>query len=166
MRLVLTAAAVLVGCTLAANAQDQAKGNFVNIAGEKNGMATATASPNGVLFQVEVSGLPAGEWVAVHVHENGKCDHHTKYESSGGHFNPGKVEHGYLNEKGPHAGDLPNQRVGDDGMLRVDIFSAAVSLEGDNGVRGKALMIHGGKDDYKSQPAGNAGDRIACALLE
>ena len=101
------------------------------------------------------------------VHENGTCDHATNHDLAGGHFNPGNVEHGYLAAKGPHAGDMPNQKVGADGSLRAQVFNSMVTLDGGaNAIRGRSLMIHGGKDDYESQPSGDAGKRQACAAIE
>ena len=150
-----------------AAAQETAKASFLNMAGEQNGTAVLTGTAAGVLIELEVSGLAAGEWVAFHVHETGTCDHHTGYESAGGHFNPSGADHGYLAAKGPHAGDMPNQLVGADGTLRAQVFNPMVRLDGgDNAIRGKALMIHAGRDDYASQPAGAAGKRQACAVIE
>ena len=150
--------------------QDQttASVGFVDAEGKANGTAeiSATAS-GGVLIRMEVTGLPAGEWVAVHFHETGTCDHTTKHESAGGHFNPGSKEHGYNAASGPHAGDMPNQHVGSDGALRAEIFNSMVTLEdGENSVRGRALMVHAKADDYKSQPSGDAGDRLACGVIQ
>ncbi len=87
--------------------------------------------------------------------------------SAGEHFNPTNAEHGYLAAKGPHAGDMPNQHVGADGVLRAQVFNSMVQLDGgEAAIRGRALMIHGGQDDYKSQPSGDAGKREACAVIE
>jgi Cu-Zn family superoxide dismutase len=98
---------------------------------------------------------------------HGKCDAATHHESAGGHFNPTKAEHGFLAAKGPHAGDMPNQYVGRDGVLRAQIFDGMVSLDGKNdGVRGRALMVHANSDDYRSQPSGDAGDRVACGVIK
>jgi Cu-Zn family superoxide dismutase len=147
-------------------AQETAKANFVDMSGEPNGQATLTQTPAGVLIELEVTGLPPGKWVAFHVHETGSCDAHSHFNSAGGHFNPAGAEHGYLAPKGPHAGDMPNQRVGPDGTLRAQVLNTMVKLDGgETAIRGRALMIHGGEDDYKSQPAGNAGDRHACAVI-
>lgn len=160
-------ACLLLMAAVPANAQETAKANFINMAGEQNGTATLTQTPDGVLIEVEAKGLPAGEWVAFHVHETGTCDHQTGHESAGGHFNPTGAEHGYLAANGPHAGDMPNQQVGADGTLRAQVFNSMVTLDGgENAIRGKSLMIHGGKDDYKSQPSGDAGNRQACAVIE
>jgi superoxide dismutase, Cu-Zn family len=144
-----------------------AKAEFANLAGAKIGTAILTETSHGVLIDLEVTGLPAGQWVAFHVHETGKCDHQTAHESAGGHLNPTNAQHGYLAEKGPHAGDMPNQHVGADGVLRTQVFNSMVRLDGgEAAIRGRALMIHGGQDDYMSQPSGAAGKREACAVIE
>lgn len=139
---------------------------FVDGSGAAVGKATITPTPTGVLFAVEVSGLPASQWVAFHMHETGICDPATHHNSAGGHFNPTGAEHGYRAAKGPHAGDMPNQWVGTDGVLRAQVFNPAVTLDpGERSIRGRALMIHAKGDDYNSQPSGNAGDRLACAPI-
>lgn len=144
-----------------------ANATFVDMDGEQNGTATLTGTPQGVLIEIEVSGLPASQWVAFHVHETGSCDHETDHESAGGHFNPSGVPHGYMVADGPHAGDMPNQYVGEDGTLRAHVFNTFVTLDGGEAdIRGRALMVHGGEDDYESQPSGDAGDRYACAVIE
>ncbi len=167
MRRMILAAAALAICGGAAVAQETATAGFVDREGAENGSATLTGTAEGVLIELEVSGLPAGQWVAFHVHETGTCDHADGHESAGGHFNPGDAKHGYLTEAGPHAGDMPNQYVGEDGVLRAQVFNSMVTLgEGDTAISGRALMIHGGVDDYASQPAGDAGDRYACGVIE
>jgi superoxide dismutase, Cu-Zn family len=178
MKTLLTTATALLMMSGAALAQDaeqapaaettSASAGFVDMDGAENGSASLTGTPNGVLIEIEVSGLPAGEWLAFHVHENGTCDHESDHESAGGHFNPTDAAHGYLAEGGPHAGDMPNQYVGEDGVLRAQVFNHMVTL-GDGGeadIAGRALMIHGGTDDYETQPTGDAGDRYACAVIE
>lgn len=155
-----------LGLTSPVHAQEKATATFVNMAGEENGKAALTQTAAGVLIELEVNGLPTNQWVAFHIHETGNCDHNTQHESAGGHFNPGGLEHGYLAAKGPHAGDMPNQYVGSDGVLRAQVFNSFVKLDGDNPIRGKALMIHADKDDYSSQPSGDAGNRQACAAIE
>lgn len=167
MKTLITLATVIALGSGVALAQEERSARFVDMDGEQNGTATLTGTAQGVLIDLEVSGLPAGEWVAFHVHETGNCDHTTDHESAGGHFNPADAEHGYLVEGGPHAGDMPNQYVGEDGVLRAQVFNTMVTLdEGDAGIAGRSLMIHGGTDDYESQPAGDAGDRYACAVIE
>lgn len=169
------ALAMMSGATLAQDAEQapaagttSAGASFVDMEGADNGTASLTGTPNGVLIEIEVSGLPAGEWLGFHVHETGTCDHESDHESAGGHFNPADAAHGYLAEGGPHAGDMPNQYVGEDGVLRAQVFNHMVTLGdgGDADIAGRALMIHGGTDDYRTQPTGDAGDRHACAVIE
>jgi Cu-Zn family superoxide dismutase len=168
-QLLACAAAIGLAATTIASAQEPATATaaFISKAGKDAGTAKLTGTDKGVFIEIEVSGLPAGKWVAFHVHETGSCDHSGGHMSAGGHFNPGKAEHGYRSAKGPHAGDMPNQYVGADGTLRAQVFNSMVQLDkGDNAIRGKALMIHGGTDDYASQPTGNAGDRQACGVIK
>jgi superoxide dismutase, Cu-Zn family len=163
------AALAMAGAPALALAQENANATaaFVDMEGTANGTATLTGTPHGVLIELEISGMPPEQWVAFHIHETGSCDHETDHESAGAHFNPTDAGHGFLAEGGPHAGDMPNQYVGADGMLRAQVFNSMVTLaEGETGIRGRALMVHGGADDHESQPAGDAGDRYACAVIE
>ncbi len=140
--------------------------DFVGSDGVPAGTGTVSALPTGVLFEIEVRGLTGGGWVAVHVHETGSCDPAGGHESAGGHFNPADVPHGYRSDGGPHAGDLPNQYVPADGILRAQIFAPLLTLgAGETDVRGRAMIVHAGSDDYRSQPSGGAGDRLACAPI-
>lgn len=144
-----------------------ATATFIDSAGEEIGTASLTEAETGVLIEIEVSGLPGGGWLAFHVHEHGMCDPAEGHESAGDHFNPGDAAHGLLAGGGPHAGDMPNQYVPDDGVLRAHVFNAMVSLDGEeNGIRGRALMLHAQGDDYVTQPSGDAGERLACAVIE
>ena len=170
MKTVMIAAGLVALAALPASAQGEARqeasATFIGKDGKETGRATLTGTSAGVLIDLAVSGLPAGQWVAFHVHETGTCDASDGHESAGGHFNPGGADHGYLSENGPHAGDMPNQWVDGEGTLQAQVFNAMVTLDGDQAIRGKALMIHGGKDDHSSQPSGDAGDRQACAVIE
>ncbi len=139
---------------------------FSGPGGADVGKATLTAAKTGVLIEVEVSGLPANKWVAFHIHETGQCDAAHDHDSAGGHFNPAHAEHGFLAANGPHAGDMPNQYVGDDGILRAQVFNGMVTLDDRNAIRGRALIIHSDFDDYRSQPSGSSGKRLACAVIE
>jgi Cu-Zn family superoxide dismutase len=125
-------------------------------------------TPAGVLVTADVKGLPAGEH-GFHFHQKGLCDTATKFDSSGGHFAGGEHQHGYLTANGPHGGDMPNQNVGADGLLKTQILNTGVTLgAGPKSLfdaDGTALVIHAGVDDYSSQPSGNAGGRIACAVI-
>lgn len=165
--LACAAALALVATAAVAQESKTATATFISKAGKESGTAKLTGTDKGVLIEIEVSGLPASQWVAFHVHETGSCEHAGGHMSAGGHFNPTKAAHGFNDAKGPHAGDMPNQYVGADGTLRAQVFNTFVRLDGgDNAIRGKALMIHGKGDDYKSQPAGDAGDRQACGVIK
>lgn len=166
----IVASGLLVAAPMAIAQEEKqtATANFVGMDGKEAGRATLTSAANGGVFiEVEVSGLPANKWVAFHIHETGKCDVATHHESAGGHFNPTKAEHGFLAAKGPHAGDMPNQYVGEDGVMRAQVFDSVVTLDGKtDGIRGRALMVHANSDDYLSQPSGDAGDRLACGVIK
>jgi Cu-Zn family superoxide dismutase len=152
---------------IAQSSSQTAVANFIGQDGKETGRASLTAAKAGVLIELEVTGLPPGKWVAFHVHETGKCDAADHHESAGKHFNPGETEHGFLAANGPHAGDMPNQYVGSDGVLRAQVFNTMVVLDNaKNGIRGRALMIHENSDDNRSQPSGDAGARLACAVIE
>lgn len=152
---------------VAAPASATGTAKFVDAKGEDAGKADLSTTPSGVLINVEIKGLPASQWVAFHVHETGTCDAASHHESAGGHFNPDGKEHGYEAANGPHAGDMPNQYVGADGVLRAQVINDAVTLDkGDAGIVGRALMVHAKPDDYKTQPSGAAGDRLACGVIE
>ena len=98
----------------------------------------------------------------VRLHETGICE--GDFSSAGGHI-AGDAQHGLV-EGGDHPGDLPNAHVGEDGMLAMEAFKTNLSIEGDlMDDDGAAFIIHAQADDYESQPAGDAGDRVACAVL-
>ena len=162
----VTATALLLLCLHAANSQDMAHAVLKDKQGKGVGHVELTGTKSGVRLQLVLNGLPAGER-AFHIHEVGKCE--PPFDSAGGHFNPEKHKHG----KGPsgHAGDMPNFTVPKDGQLKHEVVNAAISLEKGkpNSVfhaGGTSIVIHQGKDDYKTDPDGNAGDRIACGVIE
>jgi Cu-Zn family superoxide dismutase len=160
-----------VALSVPAVAQDaqKASANFVDQSGKEVGKATLTQTPAGVLIELEVSGLTPGVH-AFHVHEKGVCDGPGKFVSAGGHYNVGGKQHGFMMAGGPHAGDMPNQQVGADGKLHVSVLNANITLGSGSGTLfgpdGTALIIHAKQDDYKSQPAGDAGDRVVCAVIK
>jgi len=137
--------------------------------GKPVGTATITeAKKGGVLIHIRLQGLPVGEHAA-HIHSVAKCEG-PAFTSAGGHFNPEMKMHGLDNENGPHAGDMANFTVaGKKGKANVTLVNTRVTL--DNGSHsvftngGTALVIHAMKDDMKTDPAGNAGARIACGTI-
>ncbi|MPZ57381.1 MAG: superoxide dismutase family protein [Rhizobiales bacterium] len=160
-----------LGLAAPATAQDgqKATASFIDGQGKTIGSATLIQTPNGVLITLDLKGIPAGEH-AFHVHEKGVCNAADKFMSAGGHYNPGRKQHGYLTAGGTHAGDMPNQFVGADGVLKANVLNEQVTLGSGTGTLfggdGTALVLHAKGDDYKSQPAGDAGGRIACAVVK
>jgi Cu-Zn family superoxide dismutase len=142
---------------------------FMNPEGKSIGSATLTETPSGVLISVELTGLPPGVH-GFHFHELGRCDPATGFESAGGHYNPGAARHGYMVDGGPHAGDMPNQTVEQDGILKAEVFNSNVTFSSGRAPLfdqdGSALVVHATADDHRSQPSGNAGSRLACAVIQ
>ena len=135
--------------------------------GELVGVATFTEGDNGVNIALNLMGIAPGVH-ALHIHAAGSCEHPT-FQSAMGHFNPYEREHGLQNPKGAHAGDLLNIIVGPDGTGAFAVTAPGITLgDGPNSLfpeGGTAIMIHEGPDDYVSDPAGNAGPRIACGVI-
>lgn len=148
-------------------ADKTAKGEFVGADGKDHGTVSLVQTPSGVLIKADLKDLPPGE-KGFHIHTTGKCE--APFESAGGHFNPDDKQHGLLAEGGPHAGDMPNIHVPESGDLIVEVLNTFVTLEADkpNSLLdgdGTALMVHAAHDDHHSDPAGEAGARIACAVI-
>ena len=123
--------------------------------------------PNRRAVRVVASWCPPGAH-AFHIHGVGQCEP-PDFKSAGGHFNPGSLHHGFANADGPHAGDLPNLYVPEGGKLEFEVLARGVTLgTGPTslfGANGSSLVIHQAADDYKTDPAGNAGARLACGVV-
>lgn len=154
---------IAAGIALGANAGPEATAELKDTKGRRVGEATLTQTPNGTLVKATFDALPPGEH-AFHVHETGRCE--PPFKSAGGHFAPAGHEHGFRSEKGPHEGDLPNIHVAQSGKAEVDFFAEGLKLDDALQGDGVALVVHQKADDYKTDPAGAAGDRIACGVLK
>ncbi len=152
---------------------ETATAELKNTKGEKVGAATLEETPHGVLITLDLMALPPGIH-ALHIHEFGKCDPAPgakgPFTSAGGHLNPGHHKHGIKSAEGKHEGDLPNVVVGPDGKARLQLLAGEATLRKDakNGLLdadGTSLVIHAKEDDHVSDPAGAAGDRIACGVV-
>ena len=160
-------ALVLAATAMPSQAQT-AKAALQTADGKDAGSVTLTQTPSGVLLALTVKGLPPGEH-AFHVHEVGKCE--APFTSAGGHFNPDKKKHGLLVAEGAHAGDMPNLHIAASGELAVEVHNAMITLEKGKpnslfDADGSAVIIHASKDDYKTDPTGEAGGRIACGVVQ
>ncbi len=144
-----------------------AKADLINSKGEPVGTAKLKETPKGVSLTLQVSNLPPGAH-GFHLHAVGKCEP-PDFKSAGGHFNPEGKKHGLENPEGHHAGDLQNLTVDAQGKAKVKLVVTGVTLrEGANSLfhpEGTALVIHADPDDLKTDPAGNAGARIACGVI-
>jgi Cu-Zn family superoxide dismutase len=144
-----------------------ARAALVNNQGQKVGEATFTETSQGVKIAVKVENLPPGLH-ACHIHEKGVCAT-PDFMKAAGHFNPHAKKHGLKNPQGPHAGDLPNLHVGPDGRGTLETVNTLVTLKpGNNSLfqpEGTSLVIHANPDDDMTDPAGNAGPRIACGVI-
>jgi len=137
---------------------------LVNSAGQSIGTVRAWQTAGGVSFRISASGLPHGLH-GVHVHAVGRCDP-PDFKTAGAHWNPAGKQHGMNNPGGPHAGDLPNVEVAANGVLNATVTLAGASMTSLLDADGAALVVHAAADDYKTDPSGNSGARIACAVLQ
>jgi superoxide dismutase, Cu-Zn family len=152
--------AVTVG--VAAQSAAQAKADIKNAQGQSIGSATLTETPHGILMSVTLTGAPAGPH-AFHLHAVGQCA--APFTTAGGHLNPANKKHGLKSAEGAHAGDLPNITVPTGGALSFDVLAAGVTMAQVLDADGAAVVLHQGVDDYAADPAGAAGDRIACGVV-
>jgi superoxide dismutase, Cu-Zn family len=136
-----------------------------------NGKSVGSAvlyEQRGLVIQLNLHDLPPGEH-GIHIHQNATCEA-PDFKTAGPHFNPDNKKHGLKNPEGHHAGDMQNIRVGTNGKSQTRVVNQDLNLGNDshsifsNG--GSALVIHAKADDLKTDPAGNAGDRIACGVIK
>ena len=118
-----------------------------------------------VLVEAKITGLSANGTHGIHIHEKGNCSA-ADASSAGGHFNPSGAKHGGTVGAVRHGGDLGNLRADANGFAQASMEVTGITLGTDpNSIIGRAVIVHGGPDDLKSQPAGNSGPRVACGLI-
>ncbi|MDR3086989.1 MAG: superoxide dismutase family protein [Azoarcus sp.] len=127
------------------------------------GNVTFKQEKKGVRIIASVSGLTAGMH-GFHVHEKGDCSA-PDGSSAGGHFNPDGHQHGKVDAAKHHAGDLPSLKADAKGNATLNTLVKGLMLTGDTGIVDRALIVHANPDDYTTQPTGNAGGRVACAVI-
>jgi Cu-Zn family superoxide dismutase len=134
--------------------------------GRDLGTLTLANASGGLVLTGVVRNLPPGTH-AVHLHTIGRCDP-PSFESAGPHWNPLSRRHGTLNPQGPHLGDMPNFVVASDGSATIDVMTPGGTLRGADAALdgdGVAVVIHESADDYRTDPSGNSGSRIACGVV-
>ncbi|MCL2876563.1 MAG: superoxide dismutase family protein [Betaproteobacteria bacterium] len=173
-------ASILAGLLSACSSVDSAPAPVVNAGEPPPPQASALLAPTqgytvqgNVVFRqeeggsirviAEVSGLTPGSH-GFHIHEKGDCSA-PDASSAGGHFNPHQTPHGKAGEGNHHAGDLPSLEADAAGNAALNVVLNSLTLDGDQGIVGRGLIVHADPDDY-SQPVGNAGKRVACAVIQ
>ena len=128
-----------------------------------SGVVTFTKTDSGIKIVADLEGLTPGKH-GFHVHEFGDCSS-LDGKSAGGHFNPENQAHGAPDDVIRHVGDLGNVEAGNDGKAHYQRVDSVISLSGAHSIIGRAVIIHDGEDDLKTQPTGNAGERVACGII-
>jgi superoxide dismutase, Cu-Zn family len=160
-------AALVLCCHSALAGSEKAAADMRTRDGRELGRIRLHETSSGVLLRIKLKGLAPGPH-GFHIHEFGKCE--GDFESAGGIFNPLGAKHGYLNDEGPMVGDLPNLIVPASGEIEVEFLSPFATMAKDAedtllDTNGSSLVIFEKADDYKSDPSGNAGSRIACGVI-
>jgi len=160
--ILIASAASLTGCA-AMEPRGGTAMPVVSALGAPIGTVRAWQTAGGVSFHVEARGLPHGLH-GLHLHSVGRCDP-PDFKTAGAHWNPGSKQHGMSNPQGPHAGDLPNVEVAANGVLSATVTVPGATMAALLDADGSALVLHAAADDYKTDPSGNSGARIACAVI-
>lgn len=139
------------------------KGNFINNDNDVIGQYILKEIKTGLLLTLMLNNLSEG-WHAFHIHEKGLCEL-PDFKSAGGHFNPDGHQHGFVDHEQHHKGDLPNIYIHENGKAKLEIIIHEMKLSQLFDQDNSSFIIHEAMDDYQSQPSGNAGPRIACAVI-
>ena len=161
----LAAALVVAGCASMTMSSPRATATLAPTAGNQAG-GTITFTPNGDKVRVvaHVTGLAPGSH-GFHIHERGDCSA-ADAMSAGGHFNPADKPHGNPSTSERHAGDMPMLEADASGNAKLDVTLDAMTLHSDAaGIIGRSVIVHKDPDDYKTQPTGNSGARVACGVI-
>lgn len=157
----------VVMATAQVGAQAPVKVEMKDAKGQPIGTATLSSAMGSVQILLDLKNLTPGVH-AIHVHAVPKCEG-PAFTSAGGHLNPASKKHGLQNPDGPHAGDMENFTVAADGTSKAKVMAKGITLGKEaNSVlagSGTALVVHADADDMKTDPSGNAGDRVACGLI-
>ena len=159
----LAAAALLAACQSGGNLTGPQARLEPRSGSSVGGTVSIEESHDALMIRANVSGLKPNAEHGMHIHEKGDCSA-TDAASAGGHFNPEGKAHGHRG-RAHHAGDLPNLRADANGNARYEAWVTGLRLHGPHGVVGRAIVVHRDPDDYRSQPAGNSGPRIACGMI-
>jgi superoxide dismutase, Cu-Zn family len=167
---VLATPIVLAACatemtarTADAGRREEAKAVLTAADGAPRGSASLSAAPNGLTLHVNAEALAPGTH-GIHVHAVGRCDP-PDFQTAGPHWNPTDRQHGRDNPQGAHHGDLPNITIGADGRGTLHATLPGATLPALFDADGAALIIHAAADDYRTDPSGNSGGRIACGVI-
>ena len=167
----LAAAAALAGCAAYSNSSSGAAGPSATAqlaptrGNTTAGTVTFVQSGATVKVSGEITGLKPGAEHGFHIHEKGDCSSGDGM-SAGGHFNPGGHQHGHFGQGAHHSGDLPSLRADANGVAVVKFESRTFSVgSGAADIVGRGLIVHRDPDDYTTQPTGNSGPRLACAVI-
>ncbi|WP_460452109.1 superoxide dismutase family protein [Alsobacter sp. SYSU BS001988] len=163
-------AVALAAASSSAAAQEVAEAPVIDNKGAAIGSIRLRGSGAGVVVRVSLKAgaLPPG-WHGAHMHAVGDCSDTDKFMNSKAHVNHDARKHGLLNAEGPDNGDLPNLYAAADGSVNAELFTPFARLTGPNGLKdadGSAFVIHAAEDDHTAQPIGNAGARLACAVIK
>ena len=162
----LAATALVAACTSTAHAPTRATAVLEARSDSSiTGRVDLTEKAGQVRAHVELKGLAPNSEHGFHIHDKGDCSA-ADASSAGGHYNPTGVAHGRAGIPPHHAGDLPSLTADSNGAVHADVLVDGVTLApGPTSIIGRSLVVHGGRDDFTSQPAGNSGARVACGVI-